>query len=192
MAAKLLWCPPSSKINKTLNFSLPCSLKNLTHAFIKWPIQAHFSNDINEQLQGDWVMNQGIGVEGTEVFLWADAIVNCAQVRTDFVAVFNSAYSEWKRTSCKQMNKGIKGLPRRLCLILLWFTDSVQKFDLSCTSMSKADFQFGKSLKYASKYHWANGHGCLCWHTFRWKRTNKDIRNILYFTLLIHLCNYSQ
>lgn len=46
--------------------------------FIKLQTQAHFSNDINEQLQGVQVMNQGISVEGTEVFLWADVIVDCA------------------------------------------------------------------------------------------------------------------
>ena len=99
--------------------------------------QAHFSDDVNEQLQGDGIMNQGVSEERTEVFPWTDLVVNGTQVRPDFVAMFNSTNSEWKRAACNQMNKSnnsqtssIQWLMASLkkdwnwsisgCIILLW------------------------------------------------------------------------
>lgn len=38
------------------------------------------------------------------------------------------------------------------------------------TSMCKADFEFGKSLKDASEYHWADSHSGLCRHAFEMER----------------------
>lgn len=61
---------------------------------------AYFSDHINEQLQGNGIMNQGVGVERTQVFSWIDLIVHCTQIRANIVAMFNSANSEWKRATC--------------------------------------------------------------------------------------------
>lgn len=60
----------------------------------------YFSDHIDEQLQGNRIMNQGVGVERTQVFSWAGHIVHCTQIRANPVAVFNSANSEWKRATC--------------------------------------------------------------------------------------------
>ena len=59
-------------------------------------IQAHFSDDVNEQLQGDRIVNQGVSEERTEVFPWTDLVVDGTQIGSDFVTVFNSSNSEWK------------------------------------------------------------------------------------------------
>lgn len=59
-------------------------------------IQAHFSDDVNEQLQGDGIVNQGVSEERTKVFPWTDLVVDSTQIRPDFVTVFNSTNSEWK------------------------------------------------------------------------------------------------
>ncbi|TNN51821.1 hypothetical protein EYF80_037989 [Liparis tanakae] len=67
--------------------------------------QAHFSDHINEQLQGDGVVNQGVGVEGSEVFPRTGLVVHCTQVRADFVAVFNSADGEWEGAPCERKNR---------------------------------------------------------------------------------------
>lgn len=69
---------------------------------------AHFSNNVNEQLQGGGIVNQGVGVKRTEVFPWTDIVVNCTKVRADFVAVFNSANSEWERATWIHVNTGTK------------------------------------------------------------------------------------
>lgn len=61
---------------------------------------AHFSNHINEQLQGKRIMNQGVRVERTEVFTWTELIVHCTEIRPNPVAMFNSANGEWKRATC--------------------------------------------------------------------------------------------
>lgn len=61
---------------------------------------AHFSNHINEQLQGSRIMNQGVRVERTEVFSWTELIVHCTEIRANLVAMFNSANGEWKRATC--------------------------------------------------------------------------------------------
>lgn len=69
---------------------------------------AHFSNNVNEQLQGGGIVNQGVGVKRTEVFPWTDIVVSCAKVRADFVAVFNSANSEWERATWIHVNTDTK------------------------------------------------------------------------------------
>lgn len=69
---------------------------------------AHFSNNVNEQLQGGGIVNQGVGVKRTEVFPWTDIVVSCTKVRADFVAVFNSANSEWERATWIHVNTGTK------------------------------------------------------------------------------------
>lgn len=51
--------------------------------------------------------------------------------------------------------------------------------------MSKADFQFRKSLEDTAKYHWANGHGCFCWHPFKWKNKKGRLHLVLWaYTML--------
>lgn len=69
---------------------------------------AHFSNNVNEQLQGGGIVNQGVGVKRTEVFPWTDIVVSCTKVRADFVAVFNSANSEWERATWIHVNTDTK------------------------------------------------------------------------------------
>lgn len=66
-----------------------------------WTI-AHLSNHINEQPQGNRIMNQGVRVERTEVFSWTELIVHCTKIRSNSVAMFNSANSEWKRATCNK------------------------------------------------------------------------------------------
>lgn len=62
-------------------------------------MRAHFSNDVNQQLEGNWIMHQGVGVERTQVLPRADLVVHCTQVRPDRVAVLNSTNRKGKGAS---------------------------------------------------------------------------------------------
>lgn len=69
--------------------------------------EAHLSNNINEQLQGGGVMNQGVSVERAKVFPWTDLVVDCTQVRANSVAMFDSANSEGERTTYRRIGKKV-------------------------------------------------------------------------------------
>lgn len=62
-------------------------------------MSAHLSNNVNQQLKGDLIVHQRVGVERTEVLPGADLVVHCTQVRPDRVAVLNSTNGEWKGAS---------------------------------------------------------------------------------------------
>lgn len=68
-------------------------------------MKAHFSNNVNKQLEGNWIVHQGVGVERTEVLPWTDLVVHCTQVRPNRVAMFNSTDGEGKGASWKQIIK---------------------------------------------------------------------------------------
>lgn len=62
-------------------------------------MRAHFSNNVNKQLEGDWIVHKGVGVERTKVLLRPDLVVHCTQVRPDRVAVLNSTNREGEGAS---------------------------------------------------------------------------------------------
>lgn len=68
-------------------------------------MRAHFSNNVNQQLKGDWVVHQGVGIERTEVLPRADLVVHCTQVRPDRVAMLYSTNGKGKGATWSQINK---------------------------------------------------------------------------------------
>lgn len=61
---------------------------------------AYFSDDVSQQLEGDGVVNQRVGVKRSQVFPRIALVVHGAQVRPNFMTVFNSTNREGEGASC--------------------------------------------------------------------------------------------